>query len=79
MPVNDIFNRKYATGLAPSMGKGPLSEGLAYPIKIIWAPVITQHRFPPLGEKPLRRTYPCSLAVTKGISFDFFSSAELYA
>lgn len=68
-----------ATGLAPSMGKGPLSEGLAYPYKIIWTPAITQHRFPPLSEKPLRRTIPCSLAVTRGISFDFFSSAELYA
>lgn len=61
------------------MGKKPLSEELADLVETIVTLIITQHRFPPFDGKPLRRTHPFSLAVTWGISFDFFSSAELYA
>ena len=68
-----------ATGLAPSLGREPLSKGLADLTEIIVTLTITQHRSPPFDGEPLRRTFPFSLAVTKGISFDFFSTAELYA
>lgn len=68
-----------ATGFAPSLGKEPFSKGLAVLVGIIVTKTITQHRSPPFDGEPLRRTFSFSLAVTGEISFDFFSTAELYA
>jgi hypothetical protein len=70
---------RYRYGPTTRYGKEPLSEGLAerQRSRNTWA--YTQH-LPSLGrEGTLRWAFPFSLAVTKGIPFGFFSSAELYA
>jgi len=69
--------RVTAMGLSPTLGKSPCQRNLRNPGVRRLAPRHTRSTsLTPCGGGTLRWAFPFSLAVTRGIPFGFFSSAE---
>ena len=66
-----------ATGLAPSMGDGPIQDGLERAANMRDNGSFLTPHLPATGyDRGIQRwANPCSLAATKGILVSFFSSA----
>lgn len=74
-----MFGSSNARGLAPSLVGMTLFKRIHETFAEQYEIALTWHRLNSGELRPSRWAYPCSLAVTKGIAFAFFSSAELYA